>query len=370
MSPSVLSDSAPAELFCNDDVTSTSSASVNIVLEQATVGHDEASSVSLLNHLAAYSHIHWRILPLLLDAIKRDKLDNDIEPQVMTLLEQKYLQGSIHELLKTKQLNALLMILSEHHIPVILLKGTAFAKWLYIEEVPRLSSDLDILVRTCDWEKVVVLLSRTMSREAKPVQGVFDDLYEISFTPRGEQLGVEIDLHQHLTHPSLFSLDLAAIWSRSVPHPAYCNELIRMMSVPDALIHQALHSFKDAEYKTYNLIDTAYLLKREPVDLDKLFALAKQQRADVALYGLLKKLASATQDKTLVTYLKRGHVSGWRKIAFKHLSTMHVSSQDVLNKTLRFRLLQFGFQAFVSTKPFSLLKLQWSYLVGRLKWTN
>jgi hypothetical protein len=137
-----------------------------------------------------------------------------------------------------------------------------------------------------------------------------------------------------------------------------------MMTVSDALIHQALHSFKDAEYKTYNLIDTAFLLRKEPPELDALFALAKSQRADVALYGLLIKLADATHDEVLTTYLADCNIRRWRKFAFKHLSSKQVSSHDVLNKTLRYRLLQLGFHAFVSTKPWSMLKLQLLYLKG------
>ena len=355
------------------DVTSTSPFLTEMVLAYSENSHcinrkrDPVTELALCNSIPAFSHIHWRIIPLLLDALTRNGLALKIDPIVNDFLQQKTLQGSIHELLKTKQLNTLLTTLAEHHIPVILLKGTAFSKWLYSETVPRLSSDLDILVKPCDWDKTVALLSRTMSREAKPVEGVFDDLYEISFKPKEEQLGVEIDLHQHLTHPTLFDVDLEGIWSRSVPHPAYQSELTRMMSVSDALIHQALHSFKDAEYKTYNLIDTAYLLKHESVDLDALFMSAQQQGVDVALYGLLSKLANATHNAQLATYLKHVPVSRWRKTAFAHLSKMHVSSLDVLNKTWRYRLLQFGFHAIVSTKPLSMFKLQCSYLMGSIR---
>ena len=378
MSSTALPDSelhrAIANNPCTNDVTSTSYSLVDIVLDlsadqQGNVGEDV---ISLLNTIPSFSHIHWRIMPLLFEAIVQSRLSDRIDPQVMALLAQKSLQGSVHELLKSKQLNTLLTLLAEHDIPVILLKGTAFSKWLYTEGVPRLSSDLDILVQPHDWNKTVDLLARTMSREAKPVQGVFDDLYELSFKPKGEQLGVEIDLHKYLTHPTLFDVDLEGMWSRSVPHPAHKSELIRMMSVPDALIHQALHCFKDAEYKTYNLIDTAYLLKQEftqqrTVQWDNVFALAKEQRADVALYGLLSKLAAATQDDALTAYLVQYNISRLRKCAFEHLSSMHVTSHDVLNKTWRYRLLQFGFHAIVSTKPLSMLKLQWLFMKCMLR---
>lgn len=367
MSPTVLPNHGLSTRQAHDDITSTSYALVDLVLNPCDHRQGDIQSLSLINSLPVYSHIHWRILPLILDALKRQGEVAQVDPQIHALLQKKTLQGSIHEMLKTKQLNTLLTVLSAHHIPVILLKGTAFAKWLYTEEAPRLSSDLDILVRACDWDKAVTLLSRTMSRTAKPVEGVFDDLYEISFKPKEEQLGVEVDLHQHLTHPTLFDVDLEGIWSRSVPHPAYGSDLTRMMSVPDALLHQALHSFKDAEYKTYNLIDTAYLLKHESVDLDALFLSAQQQGVDVALYGLLNKLANATHNASLASYLKHVPVSRWRKIAFEHLSKLHVSSLDVLNKTWRYRLLQFGFHAFVSTKPLSMIKLQCSYLMGSIR---
>ncbi|MDG1121418.1 MAG: nucleotidyltransferase family protein [Glaciecola sp.] len=363
---------------CGFDVSSTSPCLAELVLEHSVSAEGSdcstvrstGSSIAPPNELALYnasptfSHIQWRILPLLLDALKQQGLAEQVAPGVHAFLTKKALEGSIHEMLKTKQLNALLEILSEHQIPVILLKGTAFSNWLYNEKVPRLSSDLDILVRSCDWDKTVAILSSTMTREAKPVAGVFDDLYEISFKSKSDTLSVEIDLHQHLTHPSLFDIDLDGVWARSIMHPAYQNEYARMMTVSDALIHQALHSFKDAEYKTYNLIDTAFLLRKEPPELDALFALAKSQRADVALYGLLIKLADATHDEVLTTYLADCNISRWRKFAFKHLSSKQVSSHDVLNKTLRYRLLQFGFHAFVSTKPWSMLKLQLLYLKG------
>ena len=353
-------------------LTSTSMLLVELVVTESLEAMCDSSCLSnqtnlitLCNSLPQFSHTHWRILPLVYAAIKRLGLMDQIDPEVVTLLKKKTLEGSMHELLKKKQLHTILELLATHEIPVILLKGTAFSEWLYTSEVPRLSSDLDILVRQCDWLKTVNILSNTMDRVGKPVVGVFDDLYEISFKPTDQQIKVELDLHQHLTHPTLFDIDMAKIWDNCVEHPVIHSDLVRMMSPEDAIIHQALHSFKDAEYKTYNLIDTALLLRQE-ISMQVLRRRAVAQKAHIALYILLEQVALATNDEQLHDEIHLLNVNRIRVNAIKWLLTLNVSSTDILNKSWKFRFRQFGFHAFMTCKPLSILHLQFEYLKAKL----
>ena len=320
-------------------------------------------------------HTHWRILPLMQSVITSEQLIDSIPPELTKFLAQKQLEGSMRELLKQTQLSHLIHTLSAHQIPILLLKGTAFSEWLYTKDAPRLSSDLDILVKPEHWDMTIAILSETMSKIPKPIEGVFDDLYEITLKPQSKQLSFEIDLHQHLCHPTMFDVDFDGIWSRSIIHPTFDNEYARIMSVNDALIHQALHSFKDAEYKTYNLVDTLFLIQKgieEANDWAALIDTAQSQKADIALYFLLERLAEALSrathndtNKLIMSLMSDLNVSRFRKWLFNQIRMIEVTGEDKINKSIRYRLLQLGFHFFVSRKPLSILKLQCQYLIGK-----
>lgn len=214
---------------------------------------------SVLNKLADYVSAHWRIIPLLRNKAQKLGIFNDLEPQVQVILNEYTTQGIVSELAKQALLQEIIREFSQNKIPVILLKSTAFNQWLYSSEAPRLSNDIDLLVKTSDWEKATQCLSKFLVYQPKKTQGILDDTYEMSF--RSVNNNSIVDIHKALIHPSLFNINEKSLWETSISHPIYKTENVRMLSPQNALYHNALHSVKDLDFLRYSMIDCHLLIQ-------------------------------------------------------------------------------------------------------------
>ena len=335
------------------------------------------ATIALLNKLPLFKKEHKRLIPLLNDKAHKLAVFNALSAESQKTLMLGTQQGIVTELASKKQLNNIISALSEDNIPLILLKGAAFADVLYSSQAPRPSNDLDILIQKQHWHKAVSLIKTLMKYTEKAQPDVFGDLYELSFIPKGK-IGAVVDLHASLIHPLLFNIDDAQLWGNSVEHPSFNNQLVRVLSPEHALIHQAVHAYKDMDFCKYNLVDSNEIINAQQADIKQTIVIAKQWGVSTALFILLKNCAEImgtnienknNSESDLLQQIKPNIIM--YKIMVKLLKSRF--TQPIANtKPLRYRVNQIIAQFVFSGSVLRPLALQWLYVKSAIKkrWFN
>jgi hypothetical protein len=334
------------------------------------VANDQAcdlqKAINLLNQLPLFSKIHKRIIPLLNNKAHKLDIFNKLTPESQQLLTTITQQGVITELARKQQLMQIIEALSVHNIPLILLKGAAFSEVLYTSQAPRTSNDLDILIQKKHWQQAVAVIKTVMNYTEKPQPNVFGDLYELSFSPTNK-IGAALDLHSSLTHPLLFTICEKQLWNSSVEHPSYKHELVRVLSPEHALIHQAIHAYKDMDFAKYNLVDAHEIISTQAPNIKNTIAIAKAWGTTVPLYVLLKNCSEVMHSNIDTGLLKRIKP---RYITYKCIKKLVKSrfNQPINNtKPLRYRVNQILGQFVFTSSVVKPLALQWLFLSSFFK---
>ncbi|WP_057832341.1 nucleotidyltransferase family protein [Colwellia sp. TT2012] len=346
---------------------------------------DRKKAITILNQLPFFHEehkqkVHKRLIPLLNDKAHKLAIFNALSAESQKILMLGTQQGIVTELASKKQLNNIIAALSEDNIPLILLKGAAFAEVLYSPQAPRPSNDLDILIQKQHWHKAVALIKTLMKYTEKAQADVFGDLYELSFIPKGK-IGAAVDLHASLINPLLFNIDEVQLWQESVEHPSFNNQLVRMLSPEHALIHQALHAYKDMDFCKYNLVDSHEIINAQQADIKQTIVIAKQWGVSTALFVLLKNcteimgtnLDNKSKSKNKNNSERNGDLLQQIKpnlIMYKIMVKLLKSrfTQPIGNtKPLRYRVNQIIAQFVFSGSVLRPLALQWLYVKSALK---
>jgi hypothetical protein len=187
---------------------------------------------------------------------------------------------------KKNQLTELTQLLAGHDINVLLLKGMAFNGYLYSDNFPRGSSDIDLLVQPQDkttFSQVFKLLATPIVKKSKDAfSGLFEETWRSNTTQK-----VYFDLHWYLSYPSLFTFDGLEMVKRSIQHPSYRSENLRVLSNEDHIVYLAMHMTKDCDFFGYGLIDCHELICEQKPDLAKCFMIADDWGIKTGLYYLL-----------------------------------------------------------------------------------
>ncbi|XPF95066.1 nucleotidyltransferase family protein [Colwellia sp. RE-S-Sl-9] len=319
--------------------------------------------VIALNSLNEYQFVHKRIIPLLKSKAKKLNVFDLLNTDIQELLNNETQKGVITELGQKSQLTSIVKALSAENIPVILLKGSAFALSLYKASAPRTSNDIDILVKGDDWEQAKKIISLIMKPLPIKNKQVFDNLYETSFIPKSK-IGATVDLHKSLVHPYLFNINEKQLWQESVKHNEYASDLVRVLSPEYAINHQALHAFKDMDFSKYNLVDVHEIIKQNPINLAKAFAIAKQWGSSVPLFVLLNNCSQimATFSVEEVKLIQNSKPNSVTQVLCKKLIKSKANKLTNNSKTFKYRILQLISQ-FVFTGSFIRpISLQWMFI--------
>jgi hypothetical protein len=242
--------------------------------------------VDVLNDIVEFKNIHKRIIPLLKNKVTKLGLFSRLKPNVQKALVTENNNAVVSEMIKREQLNRIVQLFNKKGVPIILLKGIAFGYSLYSTSSPRISNDIDILVKAKDWEIAKEILCSIMHPLKITNNQVFDDLYESTFVPK-TQAGAVVDLHKSLIHPILFKIKEKDIWADSYVANEFNNENVRMLSPEHNLIHQALHAYKDMDFCKYNLVDTYEIINILNPSIEKSISIANKWGAKVPLFFLL-----------------------------------------------------------------------------------
>jgi hypothetical protein len=323
-------------------------------------------AIITLNSLPDYASVHQRIIPLLNAKARHLGVFEKLSERTQQLLILCTQQGIISELAKAKQLKQILDVLTAQDIPVILLKGVAFNSVLYSSDAPRTSNDIDLLVKKEHWQQAVAAVKTIMSPLIKDKKEVFDDLYESSFIPKSK-IGAALDLHKSLTHPKLFNIAEDELWQASIAHPTFKNENIRMLSAKHALLHQAIHAFKDMNFCKYNLIDSHEIIKQLKPDLELTVKIAKDWGTSVACYYLLKNCAGIMGCKIDGQLMSNIQPSLFRQYAADKLLASKFAQPTATTKPIRYRINQVLSQFVFTGGVLSMLGFHWLFLTTAMK---
>ena len=331
---------------------------------------DAAVATKLLNELPLLQNKHKqnehkRIIPLLYDKAQKLNIFDKLSPESQKLLTTITQQGIVTELARKTQLNQIITVLSAHNIPLMLLKGAAFADVLYSAQAPRTSNDLDILIQKKHWHKAVLAIKTIMNYTEKPQPDVFGDLYELSFVPKNK-VGAALDLHVSLIHPLLFNTSEEQLWKKSVEHPSYTNKLVRILSPEHALIHQALHAYKDMNFCKYNLVDSHEIINAQLPDIEETIAIAKEWGASTPLYVLLKNCSEIMGSNVNSDSLKQVKPKSITHKIIKQLLKSHFTQPIENKKPLRYRVNQIIGQFVFTGSIIRPLALQWLFVKSLL----
>ena len=325
--------------------------------------------IDTFNQIPNYLIKHKRIMPLLNAKAKKLKFFNLLTQETQQVLKTEVQQGIIKELAAERQLTLIIDVLSNENIPIILLKGAAFSGTIYSKCAPRTSNDLDILVKKEHWDKVLCAIENVMDYTEKDQPDVFGDLYEISFKPKNK-IGVALDLHSSLVHPYLFDINEAELWHQSKVYPVLNNKNVRMLSPEHALIHQALHGYKDMDFAKYNLVDSNEIINQLQPDGALLIDVANNWGASIPLFVLLincKIIMNSNVSQEIIDKLRPNIFT----IKMVQLLLRSKFTQPVNNKkTIRYRVNQV-LSHFIFTGSIKRpLLLQWLFIKSVFKLTD
>lgn len=240
----------------------------------------------LISQLEQPSTPIGRLSPLLLAHL--DKLpDSDTE----LLRRLRFAAGIVRQLHQLQQqwLGQALTLLGENGIRVLLLKAVAFNGDVYPPDKPRIGSDLDILVMPGEFERARELLATLFEPEPVPEneKATAEALWETSFA-LPQKLPCSLDLHRAIGSSLLFPVDTGELFERSIPHPAWPQESVRILSPEDQMIHLATHAARDLSVMNHTLLDTHEVWTNYEPDNQLLLQLSEQADARNALFLLLK----------------------------------------------------------------------------------
>lgn len=307
------------------------------------------------------------ILPLIYrNIIGQSGIGSQLRPNVLKKLKDNTLQMIAVDMINRQWLINTLELFRKKNIPVILLKGVAFAGNLYPENAPRLGVDIDLLVKNDDFETACNILCKTMNPVLLDSTRIatHESLFERVFLPKkGVQPTVEV--HRGLTNPSIFNIDQDSLWGASSRHPAFDSELVRILSPEDTLLHLAVHAFRDLDFCTHNLLDAHEIWCQWHPDESRLAERAKQWGAEKVLFYLLvncKVIMETPVPDKLLENLKPNFISN--SINIKILQSTALNNP--LDKPFYYRFTQLISQISFPDHIWRGLKFQLSYARTRI----
>jgi hypothetical protein len=177
-------------------------------------------------------------------------------------------------------LKHLLAAFYQRQIPLISLKGPWLAERLYGDAALRSYSDLDFLVRPCDWDATERLLT------------------DLGFSPCGpanerhrrwHSHGIQVEPHYRLEDPSHFDFDNDGVWQRACP--SQFHGVPGLLLVPgDELKFLCVHAVRHCFERLSLLLDLSYAFRRlSPPDVLESAQRSPQFENAVRLCWLLAK---------------------------------------------------------------------------------
>jgi hypothetical protein len=206
----------------------------------------------LTDRLASLPDQQWRILvdqaiyfamePLLWRRLAQLGFIAGLPDDAKTSLQARVHYHGARNLAMYHELGAVLDRLSAQAIPVMALKGVYLAKTVYPGPRLRPMSDMDLLVKKADLDRVQTILLEMGygPKDRPPVEAVCEKRAELDLFCRSG--ATPIDVHWHIERPTApFAIDLEEMWGRA--QPWRCEDRWLWAPAPeDLLLQLGLHS--------------------------------------------------------------------------------------------------------------------------------
>jgi len=176
-------------------------------------------------------------------------------------------EAAVVFMLRDIECRKVLGVLQTGSVPVLLLKGSSLAYWLYGEPKARECCDIDILVPSrAEADHVGALLA---VNDYTQIYAPGDQGYEMLLSRRADSGGVRLDLdvHWRLVNAAMFAgvFDFDTLYSASIPLPTLASNargLCPVHALMHACIHRAINLYSGVGDRLKWLYDLHLLAKR------------------------------------------------------------------------------------------------------------
>lgn len=301
-----------------------------------------------------------RVMPQIYCAFKRHNMLHLLNSEVAILGNKCFLESIVKYSLKVKLVEKIAEAFKVENISIILLKGMAFNGYIYSNDCPRASSDIDILIHPKYKVKATQILLEFMHLYEPPIHNRFEGVYENTFIIPGSNSS-HVDLHYYLAHPNLFPVDTESLWLSSKPHPFYSSENVRVLSDEHSLIHLSIHALKDMSFVNYGLIDAVKLVERNTVDFDKAYKTASSWNSGKAFHLLVGYVNEMLESRGLtIVCSSKGHFK-----ALENYLARYMEMQMLTERNFQYRLMQLLTQTIFTNNKLQTLRHFLSYLKSK-----
>ncbi len=204
-------------------------------------------------------------LPLLYLSLDKLVAFDELPANVLDCIREGFWRSSIRNRLALEQLGLILKLFEDERIPVVVLKGSALASWLYPSEGSRLFTDVDILVRQSAKEQAAaILLENGWTRGPRVADFREPYLGQESFQKEGA-LPIHVELHWHILDLPYFKerIPMDWFWDRTQKLEVQGNPILAF-SPTAQLLHLCAHlGIHHREPRLIWSYDLALLLTRQ-----------------------------------------------------------------------------------------------------------
>lgn len=304
-----------------------------------------------------------RLAPLLHHNLYHHGHADQLPEQLISQLRQETLKTISTEALYRNWLTSFGKRLAASELQAVLLKGSAFNGWLYADNTPRYSVDIDLWVHPSDFDQACTLMADSHQAVLLDAhrKATHQRLFERVFMPTKPGLPI-VEIHRDLTNPYLYKVDALAILADSLPHPGYGNAALRTLSPGHNLLNLALHCSRDRDFANYSLLDAHELWCQTRPDADEMLDTARQWQACTPLFFLLHNAAIHMGTPIPQRLLDALQPAGWRQQLAEKTAHMNAASPAPPAG----RLWQIGANFALSDRISNTLLFQWDYLKMRL----
>lgn len=223
----------------------------SICTSEYKVKIDDFSEIKIILRYIIKKEQYHHLLPLIIENI------SDFDEKRCQLKQQaKIISAGVIAAYISKRsiLKKLSEKFTENNIRIILLKSFAYNDFYY--KSPRGSGDIDILIEKSSNDEVDTILTESGFHQVLHKPGPFANIYEKTWK-KGALL---IDVHTALDNPLKYDFCTELLFKKSVIHPYYNNEHVRVLCGEDALKNLEIHFIKDAYLYHHSLIDFSLIL--------------------------------------------------------------------------------------------------------------
>jgi hypothetical protein len=230
-----------------------------------------------------------KLLPLLVATLRRRGLLDGLAPALRARLNASFAEAMRLDMLRARYHERLLSRVLALDLTLVLLKGDAFAGWLYGPQAPRPSGDVDWLVHPAALQRLERALEALgFTPFGRCSRHPVTQRLHYNHALRGHgDTPLLVELHVGLARAPLFRVSTDELFERSVPHPGHTDPRVRMLCPEDALLHLAIHAYAHHRVPPRLLVDAWHLIHQGGIHADTLVERATTWRAQTALSVLI-----------------------------------------------------------------------------------